>query len=1448
MLRIKSASLLLFIAVIMLAQTGYAQLTNTSRRTIVVMGSSSAYGWKSSVQDSAWVYKLQKDLHFYGRGDTVIDIAYPGNTSYICLPTGSTHPPYAPGPNTDQNVTKALSYNPTFVIISLPTNDIADGYSDSETLANYTKITNALDAAHVPYILTGTQPRDLATDSSCGYAFDGNYVCLSTGALTPAEQADLGTFNALLAAQYPLNGTYNTPIVNNFLTLLSVSSTNFEINPAIGYGDGIHYGDAGHRIVYNTFLSFQLYKDLVNFTQTISFTLSPKAIGTADFDPGATSNFSLPITYTSNNTAVATITSGGLIHLVGTGTATITATQAGDTHHLPATTTATLTCTAPSSTTYDWIGGVSTAWNNPNNWQSTTGSTMSNPASDYPGDQQSTDQVNIGVNVNYTNNPEVTATPPNLVSSITFGDRLITGGATATNTLTVDNLTILNVSGQILQKHTTAGVLNSGNTATTAVRTYLQGSGTINCGSFAIGDSTTPTADSVVNITQVTMGAAAGGSHITMNISGDLNLNTQSRDNAGNTLVVSNNNAQFSLSQGILTIGGHINLTDGGANNFNRSLFKPEALFSMDLHNNADSTTLNLQSANALTSQSGNIGNKFDFYNVVQPGGTGIATVNYNGSGNQEVYNYILGASVNNYIDNIGTDASDIAVYQNLSFGGSGTKTVDGPSTQPTLIVSQDVTLDAGTEIVDLSTNNSALLMGADFNSGTGSTLNCGTRPFIVNGSFYNNGNCNFGTAMVTFNAGGGENMYTANNCLLTNVTFTGDGTETMMGGNFFLTSQGVLNINSNAQLVANGHLTLNSDSTGSATVAAIPAGCSITGKVNVKRYVSNHRAYRLASSPVYNATTGSNNIFSIKYLTRAIYTTGSPGPAGGFDKGGNPTLYLYREDLAPQYSTFVNSNFRGISNITDSLNYSIDLDGGPFNLPVGNGFMFYFRGSRNQASLAALTTAGALATTDTLVAVGTLNQGAVTVSNWYTPSSANLGWTTNSGNVAIEGSNLVGNPYASSIDWDQYSTSNPSAGIYAPNVAPFAYQLIPSGAQGSGNYGVYTAGHGGNDGVNGATNIIGSGVGFFVQADTVGAQLVFNENAKTNTQAVVGSTLFMGTPVNTAINDQFIRLQMAKDSINTDESIIRFDNAASTVFNYRNDARYRSGTGLVSLSTISSDNVALAINRVPFPKNKQELVIPLKVSASNNGNYSMKVATINQVPQLYDVLLADAYAKDSVNMRTNASYSFAINKSDTATLGSKRFSIVIRENPTYVYKLVSFTGKSIEHRTQTQLNWTTVNEQNYTNFTVERSIDNGKTFNVIGGLTASDLGAYGLVDKNPIIGQDIYRLRQVDIDGNISYSNNVNVSIIDRSNRAVCLYPNPTKNTINLSINTKTADAGAYKILVSNSSGIIVRTAISAHPFWQSNVSDLLTGTYLIQVLNQQDDSLVGEAKFVKL
>jgi sugar lactone lactonase YvrE len=90
--------------------------------------------------------------------------------------------------------------------------------------------------------------------------------------------------------------------------------------------------------------------------QTINFPpLGSKVYGTSDFAPGATASSGLPVSYTSSNTAVATITSGSNIHIVGVGTTNITASQNGNATYGPATpVTQTLTVSpAPLTITAD---------------------------------------------------------------------------------------------------------------------------------------------------------------------------------------------------------------------------------------------------------------------------------------------------------------------------------------------------------------------------------------------------------------------------------------------------------------------------------------------------------------------------------------------------------------------------------------------------------------------------------------------------------------------------------------------------------------------------------------------------------------------------------------------------------------------------------------------------------------------------------------------------------------------------------------------------------------------------------------------------------------------------------------------------------------------------------------------------------------------------------------
>jgi hypothetical protein len=95
--------------------------------------------------------------------------------------------------------------------------------------------------------------------------------------------------------------------------------------------------------------------------------------------------------------------------------------------------------------------------------------------------------------------------------------------------------------------------------------------------------------------------------------------------------------------------------------------------------------------------------------------------------------------------------------------------------------------------------------------------------------------------------------------------------------------------------------------------------------------------------------------------------------------------------------------------------------------------------------------------------------------------------------------------------------------------------------------------------------------------------------------------------------------------------------------------------------------------------------------------------------------------------------------------------------------------------------------------------------------------------------------------------------NVSDINNNAVNIYPNPAVNTINLaivqnSVNLTKSTNPSYSINITNSMGKVLKTITTAQPTWQENVSGLLPGTYMVDVVNNADNSAVGKAKFIKL
>jgi hypothetical protein len=742
-----------------------------------------------------------------------------------------------------------------------------------------------------------------------------------------------------------------------------------------------------------------------------------------------------------------------------------------------------------------------------------------------------------------------------------------------------------------------------------------------------------------------------------------------------------------------------------------------------------------------------------------------------------------------------------------------------------------------------------------------GSSFNLNGNTLTVGCNIYNNGTINpagvANNSTVIFNGTYTPQLYTGTNVAGTaqfgNITINNtasSGIIRVTGGpidlyNTLTLTTGSMDINN----AGNGAFTLKSSGTQTARVAEITTG-AVTGNVNAERFVTGgpgynntrknwtYRNYRIMSSPVYTATSPAN-VSSLGYIVASSIVTGATCPTCTTSSTGNPTLYLYREDFAGTKLNFNSSNFRGITNITTEA-LTVNGETGSKYLYPGTGFLFYFRGNRTTNAAAKIASPYVAPESVVFTNTGILNQGSIPVKNWQTGTTTLLGTTTSSV-ASARGLNLVGNPYASSIDWDNaagFTTTNISTSIYIFNAVTNQYDTYVRNTGGAGT---------------GASNgdIIASGQAFFVKVNTIPGtgSFTFNESAKSATQLTSGSTLLLSNGIKKAESPvSFIRVRLTLDSLNHDNVVMVFRDGTNEKYIADEDGIDMGGSGsLESLSALSSDNISLAVSAMPLPKTRR--VIPLSVDATSSGLYSLGINEIKNMPAITQVWLKDNWKKDSLNLRLYPTYNFNIDKNDAATYGNNRFQIVIRQNPALALKLLDINANKIAEGAKVE--WVTENESNYTNFTIERSTDKGTTFEVIGGFLSSQLGTYNLVDKNPLVGLNQYRLKMDDLNGALAYSKVVELMYSKDTDKItvnnITVFPNPTTDMVNIKVITKETKA-TYNIKITDAIGTVVKKATSSKSTWRDNVSDLKPGTYYIQVINNTTKVIAGTAKFIKL
>ena len=164
--------------------------------------------------------------------------------------------------------------------------------------------------------------------------------------------------------------------------------------------------------------------------------------------------------------------------------------------------------------------------------------------------------------------------------------------------------------------------------------------------------------------------------------------------------------------------------------------------------------------------------------------------------------------------------------------------------------------------------------------------------------------------------------------------------------------------------------------------------------------------------------------------------------------------------------------------------------------------------------------------------------------------------------------------------------------------------------------------------------------------------------------------------------------------------------------------------------------------------------------------------------------------------------------------------------------RLLSFTGFATE--LGNHLEWKTIFETNNAGFDVERSADgyNWETLGFVEGFgTVQQKEEYSYMDNRPLKGMNMYRLKQLDIDGRYSYSSIVIVEG-DKLQHAsdIYVYPNPvTSGALNVALDEQSETATTVRLF--NAAGYLVREAQMDNILIEMDVHDLPAGLYLVQV-----------------
>ena len=398
------------------------------------------------------------------------------------------------------------------------------------------------------------------------------------------------------------------------------------------------------------------------------------------------------------------------------------------------------------------------------------------------------------------------------------------------------------------------------------------------------------------------------------------------------------------------------------------------------------------------------------------------------------------------------------------------------------------------------------------------------------------------------------------------------------------------------------------------------PLVASVAGNVVVEQYISGEypspataRGWRLLSSPVFTSSANEIKSYNSNSYKEGIFVTGAGGSVNGFDASplNGATIYTHDQSLPGSLS----QKYLGIKRIDQKIEF-------------GKGVYIFSRGGRytaNAFSNQIQTQPFINPKPYILKHIGQLYIGELS-----------LALSNNDSQLAGDGFNLIGNPYASSVRWGDISSENTTG---------FIWQFDPLN-------GAYVVD-------NSPNIIIPSATAFFVRvaAGKKTGTITFNEQSK---YALGPATLpFLQTlkrENNTAAVELLtLKVTLSNDYFSQPFTLKLVENGTNGI---NDQDALKIGEGYVSISSIVDGEYLSYDNRA---KSAEPITVKLNIVSASTGSHQLTFHR-SFADQNLQIFLRDDFLNTQEEITKNSQqYHFSIHKQTPAGSGKERFKLVIQ-------------------------------------------------------------------------------------------------------------------------------------------------------------------------------------------